>query len=287
MNFYHRSIMILMIVSITIFSFHASFGEKKDQEKLTGILKKSGEYCKKLENAALDFVCKEKIIEKIDVSDEWAGRDRVLRIVKDLPGAWQPSKKIKENTFMYDYQLIKKNKKVKETRILLEENGKKKYEKNSEIKTEMFYFEKSLFGPIGLLSEYWQDYHHYKIIGEEILDAEKVIIIEAIPKSSLELRHLYGKIWAKESDFSILKIEWEPESMKNYEIIKKVAEKYKATPKITLISEYKVEKNGIRFPSKVFIYEAYISKRGKFIKSETTIIYEDYKFFTVEIEIKY
>lgn len=286
MNFYHRSIVILMIVSILIFSLHGSLGEKKDQEKLTDILKKTGEYCEKLENAAFDFVCKEKIIEKIDVSDEWAGRDRVLRIIKDLPGAWKPSKKIKENTFIYDYQLIKKNKEVKETRILLEENSKEKYEKNSEIKTEMFHFEKPLFGPIGLLSKYWQAYHHYKIIGEEILDGEKVIIIEAIPKSSLGLRHLYGKIWVKESDFSILKIEWEPESMKNYDIIKKVAEKYKATPKITLVSEYRVEKNEIRFPSKIFIYEAYISKRGKFIKSETGVSYEDYKFFTVETEIK-
>jgi len=57
---------------------------------------------------------------------------------------------------------------------------------------------------------------------------------------------------------------------------------------MTLVSEYKVEKNGIRFSSRYFIEEAYIGKKGKkFISSETTVIYRDYKFFTVETEIKY
>lgn len=287
MNFQNRAIPIFFLGSILIFSSQISPEELKSQIKLTAILAKTGEYCEKLENAAFDFVCMEKITEKIDISEAWASGDRVLKIVKDLPGAWGPSKRIKKNTFVYDYQLIRKKKVIKETRILLKENGKEKYEKNSELKTHMFYFEKPLFGPIGLLSKYWQDHLHYTIVKQDTLKGEKTVLIEAIPKPSFSQKHLYGKVWVRKSDFSILKIEWVPESMRDYEVIKKEAKKYKATPKITIVSEYGIEKNGIRFPSKVFIEEAYISKKGKYVKSETIIVYEDYKFFTVETEVKY
>jgi len=287
MNYQNRVILIFLLGSILIFSSQVSPEEQKSQIKLTDILAKTKKYCERLENAAFDFVCKENITEKINVSEEWASGDRVLRIVKHLPGAWGPSKRIKKNKFVYDYQLIKKGKDVIETRILLEENGKERYEKNAKLKTQMLYFEKPLFGPIGLLSQYWQDHLDYKIVKKETLKGEKTVLMEAVPKPSLSQKHLYGKIWIRESDFSILKIEWIPESMKDYEVIEKTAKKYKATPKITFVSEYDIDKKGIRFPSKVFIEEAYLTKKGKYIKSETTIRYEAYKFFTVETKVKY
>ena len=49
-----------------------------------------------------------------------------------------------------------------------------------------------------------------------------------------------------------------------------------------------MQKNGIRFPSRLVFEEAYINPRGeKFTRSETTVIYKNYKFFTVEVDIKY
>lgn len=287
MNFRNKAIPILVFSFVLICFVETSSRENNIQIKLADVLEKGSEYCEKLEKAAFNFVSNEKIIEIIDITDEWAGRDQVLKLVKDLPGAWGPSKKIKKNTFIYDYQLIKKGGRTKETRILLEENGKEKYEKNAKLKTHMFYYEKPIFGPIGLLSEYWQNYHDYKILGEVKLKKKKAIVIEAIPNSSLKENPLYGKIWIDKNNFSILKIEWQPESMRDFKIIEETAKKYKSMPKITFISEYDIEKNGINFPTKVFIREAYLGKKGKFIKSETTIIYENYKFFTVETEIKY
>jgi len=287
MKHQNRLFPIFLAWLILILSLQVSPQDLKSQTKLADILAKAGKYCKKLENAAFDFVCKENITEKIDVSPEWASGNRVLKIVKNLPGAWGPSKKIRKNTFVYDYQLIKKGKDVVETRILLEENGKERHEKNAKLKTQMFYFEKPLFGPIGLLSTYWQDYLDYKILKKKTLKGEKTLLIEAVPKPSLSQKHLYGKIWRRESDFSILKIEWIPESMRDYVEIEKTAKRYKARPQITFITEYNIDKKGIRFPSKVFIEEAYFSKKGKYIKSETTIKYEEYKFFTVETKVKY
>ena len=58
-------------------------------------------------------------------------------------------------------------------------------------------------------------------------------------------------------------------------------------PRLTQISEYGFEKNGIRFPSRYSLREEYISRRGKpFLRSETSVIYRDYKFFTVETEVR-
>jgi hypothetical protein len=59
-------------------------------------------------------------------------------------------------------------------------------------------------------------------------------------------------------------------------------------PQITSFSEYGFEKNGLRFPSRDQTEEAYLKKDGKkYIRAETAIIYKDYKFFTVETDIKY
>ena len=279
----NEMISILLVWMILVISLSLYPQDLPEQKKLDEILTKAREYCEKLENAAFDFVCKEKIIEKIDMS----GRDQVLSIVRNIPGNWGSNKRIKKNNYVYDYQLIKKGWYVMETRTLLEENGKERHEENAILKTQMFYFRKPLFGPTGLLSRYWQERLDYKLIDKETLNGEKILVIEAKPKPTFTRKHLYGKIWIKESDFSILKIEWVPESMREYERIESVAEKYKGEPQITIITEFNVEKKGIRFPSKIFVEEAYITKKGKDIRSETTINYDEYKFFTVEVDIKY
>jgi len=285
----HRNVCIVTLLagSVIFFSLLTLTQEQEDQIKLNRILNRAEDYCNKLGKAAFDFVCKEKITEKIDVTPEWTPDDRVLKIVKDLPGAWGPSKKIKKNTFVYDYQLIKKGRDIEEKRILLRENGKKRHKKNARLKTKMFHFAKPLFGPTGLLSSYWQNRLSYRMLGREKWKGEETFLIEVFPKPSLEQKHLFGRIWIKEDDFSIVKIEWIPESMKNYEEIEKTAKKYKAKPRITCVTEFNIEKQGIRFPSKVFIQEAYLSKKGRYVKSETTIEYTDYQFFTVKTEIKY
>lgn len=143
-------------------------------------------------------------------------------------------------------------------------------------------------GPIGLLSEFWQQYHDYKIVKEERFKGEKVVVIEAVPKYGLKLNQLFGKIWVGKSDFSILKIEWNQQAIENYEKIEELAKKLKAKPLITLVSEYAFEKKGIRFPSSYSIKEVYIVRgRRRFLRSRKTVIYKNYKFFTVETEVIY
>lgn len=65
-------------------------------------------------------------------------------------------------------------------------------------------------------------------------------------------------------------------------------EEITSEPSITLISEFLVEKNGIRFPNYFFIEEAYIDMKGKkFIRSETKVTFKEFKFFTVEVDVKH
>jgi hypothetical protein len=229
-------------------------------------------------------VCNEKVKEEIF---------RPSPHVYDVSGrisysAYPVGRLTQKNVYVYDYQLIRKNFEINEQRILIEENGKKKNEKEAGLKTRIFSYSNIIFGPVGLLSEFWQEYYDYKIIQREKFKRNKVIVIQATHIPHMKTTNLFGRIWVREDDFSIVKIEWEQESIQNYELIEEFAEKLKAKPELEFLAEYAFEKNEIRFPSKCTITEAYRRKRGgRFTRSKTTITYKDYKFFTVETEVKY
>jgi len=277
----------LVLIPI-IYSIHIK-GLKPDldsnsQPDLEIILKKCADYCEALSNSVLDFVCQEKIKEEI-----YHSFFRARASLKTTGPTYRVQVPTTEkNVYIYDYQLIRKENKIKERRTLLKENGKKKHQKNAPLKTKRFKHEHVIFGPIGLISKQWQQYYDYKIIKEEKYKREKVIVIEVVPKSSLKLDRLFGKIWVRKSDFSILKIEWNQTSMRNFKGIEETAKELNAKPRIIFISEYAFEKNRVRFPSKYSVKEEYIHLRwGRFRKSIVTVTYKNYKFFTVETEVKY
>jgi len=259
------------------------------QESLDEILKKTGEYCKKLNNATFYFICLEEITEKINFSLD------IQKMLSQRTGTYWtrsmsrirvPKEKV-EKKYIYDYQVIRKNNKTIENRTLLEENGKEKNEKDAKLKTINFLFRNVLFAPMGILSNSLQPHYDYKIIKVETQDREKVVILEAVPKPYLKTNFLYGKIWVRERDLNIIKIEWDQKGIGNYYLFEQRAKKYEAQPLITLVSELQTEKNGVRFPSRFYIEEAYILKNGKkFVRSQTTVVYKNFKFFTVEVEIK-
>jgi len=264
-------------------------GIKKSEVRLGKILEECANYCKKLANTSFYFVCKEEIVETFVPLNLKIGRRR--RTIYDLltPRDRRLLSQFTEiNSYVYDYQLIHKNNKIHESRILIKENGLKKNEKNADLKTKLFRHEYIVFGPIGLLSHSAQHLHDYKIIEEGDYKGKKVIILEAIPKAISKDDHLNGKVWIEKTDFSILKIEWSQKFIKNYGKVEEVSKQLKAKPEIKIISEFGIEKKGLRFLSNHFIEEAYlVPGYGKFVRSKKTVRYNDYKFFTVETEIKY
>lgn len=254
----------ILIAAIWFSSAQPYTQEQPDRLRLATILKKSEEYCRRLEQAALDFVCFEE--------------------VRELSRYFT----LKTNVYLYDYQFIRKNQVIKEKRNLIEVNGKKKNIQDSSLHAVMFQYENVLFGPVGLLSKSWQAYHDFKLIGEDTINEEKAVVVEAMPGPFLNEPHCYGKIWIKEDDGTVLKIVWEQKSLGNFQSVKEWAERHDAEPRITAFSEYGFEKNGIRFPSRNYTEQAYVRKDGrKFVNAEISVVYKNYKFFTVETEIKY
>lgn len=269
-------ILLFMIFSIQVFGQQAD-SHSNGQEELETILEKCAEYCEKLKHSVLFFVCNEKITETISSRHVTLpqGSDRFRRTYTQT----------EKNVYVYDYQLYRKGDDIKERRILIEENRKKKHEENAQLKTQAFKHENVVLGPIGLLSSYWQTFHDYRIVKEEKFKGDKAVVLEVVLKPEYTFHHLSGKIWVRKNDFCILKIQWFQHSIKGYENVEKRAEELKAEPHLTLLAEYGFEKNGIRFPSKYSLDETYIIRGSRrFQRSKTVVLYDDYKFFTVETE---
>jgi len=267
----HRMLFSILIFTFLSFQIYSQTDNPKtgDQEELEIILKKCAEYCERLDNVSLHFICKEKITEEIL-------KGRLTFVERYI--------------YIYDYQLIRKANKIVEQRILIKENGRKKNVLDAQLKTKRFHHKYIVFGPIGLLSREQQKNYEYKILKDVTYKREKAVILEALPKSLNGINALYGKMWIRKKDFAILKIEWNQESLENFEEIEKIAEELEAKPRITFISEYGFEKNKIRFPNKYSVEESYIPRfevEKKLIWSQTTVNYDNYKFFTVDTKVKY
>ena len=197
--------------------------------------------------------------------------------------------KSKTYKYIYDYQLIKKGNLIKENRILLEENGEMKNEKDAPLKTKRFYSKRSVFGPIGLLSRKGQELYEYELTKREKENGREAYLIEVRPKSKEggKIHSSFGKVWIDRENFSILKIEVQKESIKGYDQLKDAAKREQVIPEIMDIHFYGVEKNGVRFPSKTVIEENYRAMTKIIKKSRTVVEYKDYRFFTVDVDVKY
>ena len=73
--------------------------------------------------------------------------------------------------------------------------------------------------------------------------------------------------------------------MQETEAIRETARRLKSTPQILQVTEFGFEKNGVRFPNRFSIEEAYVNKKGKkSLRSTLNVVYRDYKFFTVVVD---
>jgi hypothetical protein len=255
-------------------AIHLSASQKEDANlRLINLLGKTALYCHRLENAALDFVCLEEITEDIDYSREksgdFASKDTI----------------VEKNTYLYDYQFIRKENIKKEVRkpLMIMKDGRLATVKEPGLLTSAVRVEYVLFGPIGLLGENWRPRRNFRIAGEDAVIGERAVILESRIRPGMEGSHCDGNAWIRESDGSVLKIEWDQSTLGGFKQIEERARSFKAEPRMTSTTEYGFEKNGLRFPSLDITEEAYL-KAGKepFIRARTVIRYKNYRFFTVE-----
>ena len=254
----------------------ASLQAASPADPLPLILEKTRAYCGRLEGISLYYVCREVIDE------------RQFTPPFKLFGLGRPDRTVRES-LEYDYQLVRSAQAVEEKRTLLEENGRPRNEPNAPLKTKLYKHRNLVFGPVGLLGEYWQPRHAYRFLGEDSVDKDKAYLVEARPSGPPEPNLLYGKVWVRKRDFAIVKIEWEQHSIGNFAAAQAMARSigHDAAPRLSIVGVYGIEKNGIRFLSRVTVHEDYDSGAGIYRASQTEVQYKDYKFFVVETEIRY
>ncbi len=268
-------------------SVSAGQGNASVKPDLSVILKATAEYSRKLESVIFDFTCLEEIKETIDPlldvlkpSDIALDRTRVHSLAGQI-------RKIKAS-FVHDYQCIRQGGKIRESRILLEEDGEKKHVPNAELKTASFVFGNALLAPISIFAERNQPAYDFTIIGTENINKVQFVVIEAKQKAHADnARCSYGKAWLDPSSADILRIEWRETHIGNWELFEERGKKFLRTPRLTMGTELNIEKNGMRFPSALRIEETYVDEKGRaFIRTKVDAEYKDFKFFTVEVEIK-
>lgn len=291
-----KTFIIILICCCAMISLSGRPGQTQessasvDQAKLNKILETAGDYCERLKSMALYFVCHENITERTSEFD----RSRIVRFVPDseknnlftIIDDLRVTKTIK-HSFIFDYQMIKKGKDLKEKRDLLEENGKRRNEKDVEFKTLRMSAKYLVFGPVGFLSKSWQPHFQYEIIGPGKVGKKSAVVLRAVPREISEENNCFGRIWVDEGDSSILQIEWEPRSIANFkEIVDSPIGGLKRRISWTVI--YDIVKNGIRFPSAQAIKETFLTPLGKeHTKYEAAYLYNQYRFFTVETDVIY
>lgn len=247
---------------------------------LSSFLDRAADYCDGLSRAVLNFVCRETIDERFYVEEE-AFNERF-----DIFFIGEHEKKF---TYVNDYQLVRDRAgHIQETRTLIEEQGKKTNIPKAPLKTHIFKHAYVVMGPVGLLGREHQPNFDYRIAREEKVGGEPAVVIESVPKPGVRLDYLFGKVWLRKRDAGIVKIQWSPASMENYEAVEREAQKLGWRPDIVMTSEYAFEKNGIRFPSRYTVKENYMGRHGgHFERSKTVVLYDQYKFFTVETDVKF
>jgi hypothetical protein len=190
----------------------------------------------------------------------------------------------KSNLYLYDYQLVNKDGSLSERWTLLEENGRKRNQELLAPKDIRFNASHIVYGPVGFLSKSWQDHFRYEVVGREDLDGRAAVIIRCEPVVRGGDNDNVARIWVDVRDWDILQIEWEPSSIKGYD--NKAPEGYRKSIVWNVV--YGIEKNGVRFPSRQDAREYLLDDKDlKIPIEEITFLYEDYKFFTVGVDVIY
>lgn len=272
---------------------------KISENELKEILKGAAQYCEKLKNSAFHFYCVEDIAETkipltaaedeqadISLEDMKKGTVRALDSIRNTPFT-----NVKK--YVFGYRLIKTGKDIKEERQFISSRDKVPVERHVVIEPTAFFSEKAIFAPVTLLDKERQSLYNYSFIRHEKWNGKQVIVIEAKPKVAEEIFTVYGEVWIDPTDYSIVKIAANPQSIKGYDKLKELARKLHTKLYFTLETEFNEFHNGIRFPTQVNMLEKY--KGGEYInqyrghqgweRTRTVFLYKDYQFFAVETSV--
>lgn len=266
-------------------------------QELVNTLHKCAEYCQKLNEAALNFICIEKAHDIYYGPDPKQSNNVIAlartitlgdrsKIVEDV-GLYKPyygSWKIKRNNYVSDYILVKKGQEIKEKRVLLKENGRQVPAQKEFLRNERFSGLKPSLAPSQVLGKDRQELFSFSIIKEK----ENLYEIEAVPVSRYAGGIEHAKIWVDKQNFQVLKMEVKGVPLEGYNEVLKETTKYNLKPEFITVYSYEMEKEGLLFPDKVKVRVRYPIDQDATVyktKIKTDINYKDYQFFIVKTEV--
>jgi hypothetical protein len=270
-----------------------------DGDGLPGILQGVADYCERLKQSAFHFYCREKILEtrqpltaaeKDDPNISYnAMRLGTVRTMDEMRTKVYTQVK----HYLFGYRLIKRGGVIDEERDYISSQDNVAVTRDQVIKTNAFFSEKAIFAPITLLDRSRQDQYDYRLIKDDDLQGRRAAVITAVPKKGVETAAVYGKIWIDRDDYSVLRIEADPASLRGYKDLKALAKKLRTKLYLSLETEFALLRDGIRFPTKVSMLEKY--KGGRLIsdfrgsqgweRTRTEFSYDDYQFFSVQTDV--
>ncbi|MCX6561085.1 MAG: TonB family protein [Candidatus Aminicenantes bacterium] len=269
--------------------------------ELKKILLLGASYCRRLSEAALDFVCQESIrsidcalhlpektvAEEIKTTTKPTGGGEFIAIANRRASLSRDPFKTKTYRFSSDFQMIRKEGRTTERRALLESNVKKAA-KGAGLPDEKRYASlKPLFAPLDVLAADRQESYDFRLLGQERIRGRSVAVIEATARSGAASRIPAAKIWIDSETSQILRCETQGLPVEGYEFVFEEASRIGLSPLGTMTADYEEEKNGVLFPSRVSLLIEYLVPQwgvGKRVRVDTQIRYDKYRFFTVDTE---
>jgi TonB family protein len=267
-------------------------------EKLAAVLEGCAAYCRKLSGAVLEFACEETIKE---IRRAFTGMRRwaaVAVMPRGAPRGSSPTtssyfptfdpERTEKNDYLCDYMLVKNGERVEERRIILKENGKAKPDRDQTLDAKRFAVLSPLFVSLKLLDAERQSLFNYRIIDEERIRGRKAYVLEAMPKLGDSGGVSYARIWVDRTNFQILRSELKGVPLEGYEDVLRDSVQYNLRPDFIVTHDFRTEHNGVLFPSRSEIRILYPQSENLFgpktQKMKADLMYDRYKFFTVETE---
>ncbi|UCH95862.1 MAG: hypothetical protein JSV88_03190 [Candidatus Aminicenantes bacterium] len=274
-------------------------GKTISAEEMNHILQGAADYCERLKQSAFHFYCREKILETRKPLTNAERRDPHITEAAMKKGVVRALDEIRTKAFthvksyIFGYRLIKQGNKINEERDWIASTDNMKVNRDQVIQTNAFFAQKAIFAPLTLLDRTRQNMYDFQFVKFAEHNGRPAVVIEAVPKNPVETATIYGKIWIDTGDFSVMKIQADPESIRGYRQLKDLAKKLRTRLYLSLVSEFDEIRRGIRFPTKVSMMEKY--KGGRIIsgyrgpkgweRTLTEFTYTDYQFFDVQTDV--
>lgn len=261
-------------------------------DELLAMLDRSWEYCRKMDDIAHFYLCRERISETIKSivnvgpammgSGSVGGFDLIIRVNSFVPDLASPE----TNRYVNDYQITSQNNRVTELRTPVKPLPN---ERNSLFGKKPLSFPIPISVPTRLLAPGFRDEHNYsfgeddKILGKNC----RAIELKTRKKRGVEVQK--ATLWIEKNSGRVVQAEIECDASAIDERILAECRQYYLVPHIRATYEYGDEKKGILFPSRskiVLDYSQLGRRNTRDTKMKLIISYDKYRFFTVETEPK-